>query len=292
MGRALMQAADQIKQAGPDHDPRPVRDGEMVLHVLDLVMQQERRDAQGQAENGDAAERDRHAHHALPPHSLEHEQAEDAIDEIKQADQVVRWREIAAARLEDRRGLGKLGDDEGGKPDQAAPHYPAHALIILGTLTPRPLEQDGDGEEGHDEAGEDGKARAGLGAISGQAAIGGGEAERQRDADEWKRTFEPPPFRVGPTVRRAQDEKQKTDIASGFRDGARSVLRQEQRRPSLQDGVEGIELPRVEPHHVKKETPAHRSRPGPDEPGRGDHDQDAGDLIERHDEALEWIGSW
>src|SRR4029079_15724728 len=78
-----MQTADEIKRAGADDDPRPVRDGEMLLHVLDLVMQQERRDAQGEAENGDAAEWDRHAHHALPPHRLEHEQAEDAIHEVE-----------------------------------------------------------------------------------------------------------------------------------------------------------------------------------------------------------------
>ena len=37
---ALVQAADEIKRTGADHDPRPVGDGEMLLHVLDLVMQQ------------------------------------------------------------------------------------------------------------------------------------------------------------------------------------------------------------------------------------------------------------
>ena len=67
----------------------------MLLHVLDLVMQQQRGDAEGEAENGDAAERNRHAHHTLPPHRLEHEQAEDAVHEIEQPDDILRRREVA-----------------------------------------------------------------------------------------------------------------------------------------------------------------------------------------------------
>jgi hypothetical protein len=70
MRRALMQAADEIKRAGSDHDPRPVRYGEVLL---DLVMQQQRRDAQGEAEDGDTTERDRHAHHAFAADGLEYE---------------------------------------------------------------------------------------------------------------------------------------------------------------------------------------------------------------------------
>ena len=116
MRGALMQTADEIKRTGADHDPRPVRDGEMLLHVLDLVMQQQRGDAESEAENGDAAERNRHAHHTLSPHRLEHEQAENAVHQIEQPSDILRRGEVAPACLEDRGGRGELGERKAGSP--------------------------------------------------------------------------------------------------------------------------------------------------------------------------------
>src|SRR5262245_8644189 len=130
----------------------------MLLHVLDLVVQEQCWNAQGEAKNGYAAERNRHAHHALAPHRLEHEQTEDAVHEIEETNDILRRREIAPARLEDRGARRELGEQEDRQPDQAPPDYPAHALIIRGRLSPRPLDEESDDADGHDKADKDGKA--------------------------------------------------------------------------------------------------------------------------------------
>ena len=84
-----MQPADEEHGESPEREPGPARKIETALKPLDLLMQEQRGDAEGEAEQGHAAERDRHAHHALPPDRLEHEQAEDAVHEIEQPDHVL-----------------------------------------------------------------------------------------------------------------------------------------------------------------------------------------------------------
>jgi len=74
----------------------------MLLHILDLTMQQQRRDTEGEAENGRTAERDRHAYHALAADGFEYEPAQDAVHEVEQADNVLRRGEVPPTGIEDR----------------------------------------------------------------------------------------------------------------------------------------------------------------------------------------------
>src|SRR5262245_6461611 len=52
-----------------------------------------------------------------------------------------------------------------------------------------------------------------------------------------------------------------------------------------------MDLPRIEPVHVKEESPAHRRWPRPYQPRRAEHDEDAGDLAQEvygPDEEVRW----
>src|SRR5262249_4646288 len=99
----LMKARDEKQHHRADHQPCPAWQRELPLDAVDLVMQDGRRYAECQAENGDAAQGDRHIDHALAPHRLEDEQAQHAIDEEEQPENVLGRREIAEGCLENGR---------------------------------------------------------------------------------------------------------------------------------------------------------------------------------------------
>src|SRR5262249_22224335 len=149
----LMKARDEKQHHRADHQPCPAWQLELLLDAVDLVMQDERRYAECQAENGDAAQRDRHIDHALAPHRLEDEQAQHAIDEEEQPENVLGRREIAEGCLENGRGLPELGKDIGGKAYQASPDHPVQPLLILRGLVSPPNDQDCKGDKIDDEAG-------------------------------------------------------------------------------------------------------------------------------------------
>ena len=136
MDGILVQPADEEHGESPEREPGPARKIEAALKPLDLLVQEQRGDAEGEAEQRHAAERDRHADHALPPDRLEHEQAEDAVHEIKQPDHVLGRPEMIMAREERRLG-GEFGDEERWQPDETPADHPPHALIILGRLRAR-----------------------------------------------------------------------------------------------------------------------------------------------------------
>jgi hypothetical protein len=92
MGGALMKPRDDIQEDGADHDPGPVGNGEMFLHVFDLVMQ----NSAGMLKVRPRMVTRRSGIETLttPADGLEHEQAKHAVDKIEQADQVVGRGEI------------------------------------------------------------------------------------------------------------------------------------------------------------------------------------------------------
>ena len=152
------------------------------------------------------------------------------------------------------------------------------------------LEQDTDSEHGHGEAGEYGKARPRLGAVSGQVAVSEQHQDREHDRDDRQEAFEPSPFAVRLVVGYAQDELEEPGIADGFGDGAGDVLPEHDQRPLRKERVEGVVLTGIEPHDVEKEAPAHAPWSRPHEPCGGDHHQNSRDLIHEDDEALERVG--
>ena len=94
------------------------------------------------------------------------------IHEIEEADDILRRREVAEVHSEERRLGGKLGDEEGRKPDEAAPDHPPYTLIILGRLSLAPSEQDAERTEIDDKAEQNCCARDRLAWIAERARIG------------------------------------------------------------------------------------------------------------------------
>jgi hypothetical protein len=68
---------------------------------------------ENERKDGHAAERNPYTDHALPAHCLEHEEAENAVHEVKKTDHVVRRSEPQGG-VEDGRLGGKLGEKKGG----------------------------------------------------------------------------------------------------------------------------------------------------------------------------------
>ena len=74
--------------------------------------------------------RDPDADHGRPPHRLHDEQAQDPVDEIEEARDVLRDRVYAKETVGQRSFLGELGDEVGRQADQAAPDHPADPLVV------------------------------------------------------------------------------------------------------------------------------------------------------------------
>ena len=121
LGRELVPARDQVDQTGGDNDPGPVGHVDVLVDRLDLLVEEEDRHAEQEAERGRASERDPHIDHGRPPHGLDDEQAQDAVYEEEAARDFL-GRETRAEQLVERRGLlGELGranrrEDRSGSP--------------------------------------------------------------------------------------------------------------------------------------------------------------------------------
>ena len=110
----------------------------MFANAVDFMVEQQSGNAEDQAENGHATQRDGHAYHAGPADGLEDKEAEDSVSEVEKVYDIVRRREVTPMRSHQRRALAYLGEDECRQADQASPDHPAHTLIILRRLAPSP----------------------------------------------------------------------------------------------------------------------------------------------------------
>src|SRR3990172_2881827 len=131
MHGAFMQTRDEKDGYRPDHQPSPARHVKAFLDAFHLLVEQQHGKAERETENGHPAQRNRYAHDTRASQRLEYEEAKYAIDQIKQADDVLSRGEVSPPRFEDRRRRGEIGDEECGKPNKAAPDHPPHTLIVL-----------------------------------------------------------------------------------------------------------------------------------------------------------------
>src|SRR5580698_4103030 len=123
---------------------------DVFVDRLDLLVEEEDGDAEQKAEGCGAAKGDPDVDHRLPSYRLDHEQAENAVDEGERAGDLLRRLTFAEQVAEQRSLLRKLGEQIGRKADQAAPDHPADALIVAGRELPPSSDQDHErGEADH-----------------------------------------------------------------------------------------------------------------------------------------------
>ena len=94
MHRPFVQAREEINGGRAHDDPRPPRQVEIFLDDLDLAVQEEDGDAERETQDRHAAQGDHHVHDPRPAQRLEHEETQQAVDEVEQADDVLGRREV------------------------------------------------------------------------------------------------------------------------------------------------------------------------------------------------------
>ena len=110
------------------------------------------RHAEQQSERGRAAQRDPDADHGRPAHRLHDEQAQDPVDEIEEARDVLSDCVDAEETVGQRSFLGELGDQIGRQADQTAPDHPADPLVVPRAQVLAASDQDRERGDADDEA--------------------------------------------------------------------------------------------------------------------------------------------
>ena len=121
---------------------------------------------------------------------------------------------------------------------------------------------------------EDRNAGNRLDGIAEQAAIGGAESDREDSALRpaegrvRRRAIARPSCYSARAARRAGTRRNRSPRPAPSPRPARGRA-----RAGAREGVEGMDLPRIEPVHVEEESPAHRRWPRPYQPCRAEHDE-------------------
>jgi hypothetical protein len=231
-------------------------------------VENERRGAEQHGEDGNAAQWNRDVDHARAAHGLEHQVPEDPAQQVKDAEQLRRRRERTPEREPQGRRVVAVGEDERRKADHSTPDHPAQALIVLRRLAAPAVEQDCEHQYVYRIAREECDPSDRFRAVAERAGetrqLEGGE----HDGERRQGALDRPPSRLDRAVGHAQREQHESRVSGGLREGLGDFLGEQRPRMLLQDSIEDVELSRVKPHRVEEESPGHRSRPGPDQPGR------------------------
>ena len=112
---------------------------------------------------------------------------------------------------------------------------------------------------------------------------------KEHDRQRRQRALDVAPSAFGPVDRRPQRKQEEPGIGGGLHHQENDVLRQKRPRPKLEPGPELKRLAGIELDHIDEEAPGHGPGTRPHQPGRAEHDQDAGDRVERHDDVEQAI---
>src|SRR5271156_3761783 len=165
---------------------------------------------------GAPARRDPAVHRGPPPPRLDHEQAEDPVDEGERAGDFFGRLTLSEEFAEQRCFLRKLGEQIGRKADQAAPDDPADALIVAGREVPPPTDQDREGADADRKADQQHGSLPDFGRIAEDGRHAGERHTQEHYRQSRQGALDRPPSPFGAIDRRSQRKHEKPRIGGGL----------------------------------------------------------------------------